>query len=167
VLGGNECTAEHQAADDCGRQCVSAGRVPADGCPIGRPDIICRVSQRPPQIDEHVQPEEQEPDHRRRAMEPAGDLECVSVEQPHRDSAAEQNDGRHDEERREQAHRRLGRPVRHIGATARVVADEAPAGGRELQDDQRDQGDPDEDMPRHERVHAEQHTGDLEEDRSE
>ena len=100
-------------------------------------------------------------------MEPAGDLECVSVEQPHADSAAEQNDRRHDQERREQAHRRLRRPVRHIGATARVVADEAPAGGRELQDDQRDQGDPDEDMPRHERVHAEQDSGDLEEDRSE
>jgi hypothetical protein len=167
VLGGNERAAEQQAADDCRRQRVSAGRLPANGRRIGRPDIVCRVSQRPPEIDEDVQPEEHEPDHRRWAMEPTGELECVSVEQPHRDSTPEQNDSCHDEEWREQAHRRLGRTVRHILATARVVPDEAPARGRELQDSQGDQGDPDEDVPRHERVHAEQDGGDLEEDRSE
>jgi hypothetical protein len=167
VLGRNERAAEHQAADDCGRQRVSAGRLAAHECPVAGPDVVCGVSQRPAEIDEHVQPEQQKPDHRRRAMEPARDLECGSVEKPHRDSAAEENDGRHDEERREQAHRRLWRPVSHIGPTARVVPGEAPAGGRQLQNDQWDQREPDEDVPRHERVHAEQNGCDLDEDRSE
>jgi hypothetical protein len=99
-------------------------------------------------------------------MELASNLERVSVQKPHRDSAAEENDSRHDEQRREQAHHRLGRPLRHIGAAARVVPDEAPAGRRQLQDDQRDQGEPDEDVPRHERVHAEENGCDLDEDRS-
>ena len=164
---GTSALPEHQTADDCGRQRVSAGGLPADGCRVVRQDIVCGASQRLSEIDEHVQPEEQEPDHRRRAMELARDLECMSVQQPHRDSAAEQNDRRHDQERREQAHRRLRRPLRHIGAAARVVPDKAPTGGRQLQDDQRDQGEPDEDVPRHERVHAEQDRCALDEHRSE
>jgi hypothetical protein len=100
-------------------------------------------------------------------VEPAGELERLPVEEPHRDAAAEQGDRRHDEERREQAHRELRRPVFHVGRTLRVVADESPAGRGELQDDHRYQGEPDEDVPRHERVHAEQHGPDLDRDRNE
>jgi hypothetical protein len=100
-------------------------------------------------------------------MEPAGDLECVPVEKPHGDPTPEQDHRCNDEERREQAHRELRRPVRHVGATARVVADEPPAGRSQLQQDDRDQGEPDEDVPRHERVHPEQHGRDLDGDGSE
>jgi hypothetical protein len=166
VLGGNEGAAEYQAKDDCGRQGVQARRLPGDVRPLVREDIVRRPSQRAPEIDEHVEAEQQEPDHRRRAMEPAGDLERVPMEKSHGDPAPEQNHRRHDEERREQAHRRLWGPVGHVGATARVVANEAPSGGRQLQDDHRDQGEPDKDMPRHERVHPEQNGRHLHDDGS-
>ncbi len=89
------------------------------------------------------------------------------MEEAHRDPAAEENDRRHDEERREQAHRRPRRPVGHVGAVARVVAEEPPAGRRQLQDDHRDQGEADEDVPRHECVHAEQDGCYLDDDRRE
>jgi hypothetical protein len=167
VLGGNEGAAEHQAEDDRGRHGVQAGRLPGNVRPIVREDIVRRPPQRAPEIDEHVEAEQQEPDHRRRAVEPAGELERVPMEEPHGDPTPEQNHRRHDEERREQAHREFRGPVRHIGATARVVADEAPPCGRQLQDDRGDQGEADEDVPRHERVHAEQDGRDLDEDRSE
>jgi hypothetical protein len=167
VLGGNERAAEHQAADSCDRQRVQAGGLPSDRSRLGRQDLVRRPSQRPAEIDEHMEAEQQEPDHRRRAVEPASDLQRLAVEEPHRDSAAEQNHRRHDEERRQQAHRELRRTVRHVGAAARVVADEPPAGRRQLQDDHRDQSEPDEDVPRHERVHPEQDGGDLDDDRGE
>ena len=167
VLGGNEGAAEHQAENDCRRQGVEAGGLPGDvRRPIVREDVVRRLSQRAREIDEHVETEQQEPDHRRRAMEPPGDLERVPMEEPHRDPAPEQNHRRHDQERREQAHRELRRSVRHVGATARVVANEAPPRGRQLQNHHRDQGEPDEDMPRHERVHPEQNSRDLDDDGS-
>ncbi len=122
--------------------------------------------QRAPEIDEDVEAEQQEPDHRRRAVEPAGDLERVPVEEPHGDPTPEQHDRRHDEERREQTHRQLRLSMHHIGVFVRVVPNEAPAGGRQLQDDHRDQGEPDEHVPRHERVHPEQHGRDLDDDGS-
>jgi hypothetical protein len=167
VLGRNERRAQHQAADDCGRQRVQALGLPPDRSPLGRQDIVRRPSQRPAEIDKHVEAEQQEPDHRSRAVKPAGDLERLAVKKAHRDTAAEQNDGRHDEERREHTHGRLRRPVRHVGAAARVVPDEPPAGGRELQQDDGDESEPDEDVPRHERVHSEQNGRDLDRDRSE
>jgi hypothetical protein len=167
VLGGNEGSAEHQAEDDGGRHGVQAGRLPGNVRPIVRADIVRRPPQRPPEIDEHVKAEQQEPDHRRRAMEPARELERVPMEEPHGDPTPEQNDGRHYEERGEQTHRELRGPVRDIGATACVVAGEAPSRGRQLQHDRRDQGEADEDVPRHERVHPEQNGRNLDEDRSE
>ena len=88
------------------------------------------------------------------------------MEEAHRDPAAEEHDCRDDEERREQAHRRARRPVRDVGAVAGVVPDEPPAGGRQLQDDHRDEGQTDEDVPRHERVHAEQDGRHFDDDRS-
>ena len=100
-------------------------------------------------------------------MEPAGDLEGVPVQEPHRHPAPEQHHRGDDEKRREQAHRQLWRPVRHVRAAARVVPDEPPARRRELQHDRRDQGQPDEDVPRHERVHTEKDGRDLENHRSE
>ncbi len=166
VLGGHERATEHQAADDCRCQHVEAGGLPAHLGPLGRQDIAGGAYQRPSEIDEHVHTKECQPDHRRRTMETPGDLKRVSVEEPHRDSAAEQNDGRHDEQRRQQTHRRLRRAVRHIGVAARVVAREAPAGADQLQDDRRDQREAYEDVPRHERVHAEQDGRHLDEDRS-
>jgi hypothetical protein len=89
------------------------------------------------------------------------------VKEPHRDSAAEQDDRRHDEQRREQTHRDLGRPVRDVEPAARVVAREAPSRAYQLQEDRRDQGEPDEHVPRHERMHAEHDGRDLDEDREE
>ena len=166
VLGGNEGAAEHQTKDERGRQRVEAGRLPRDVRPLVREDIVRRASQRAREIDEHVEAEQQEPDHRRRAMEPPRDLERVPMEEPHGDPAREQNHRRHDEERRQQAHRELWRSVRHIGATARVVPGEPPAGRGQLQDDHRDQREPDEDVPRHERVHPEEHGRDLDDDGS-
>jgi hypothetical protein len=139
VLGGHERCAEHQAADDCNCQGVQARGLPADERPIGPQDILPGASQSPSEIDEHVEAEKQEPDHGGRAVEPTRDLECVSVEEPHRDSAAEQSDRRNDEQRRKQTHRRLRRTVRHVWMATRVVAREAPAGADELEDDRRDQ----------------------------
>jgi hypothetical protein len=75
VLGGHERAPEHEAADDCCRQGVQACRLAGDERPLGREDIVGRASQRPPEIDEYVEAEKQEPDHRRRPVEPAGDLE--------------------------------------------------------------------------------------------
>jgi hypothetical protein len=97
-------------------------------------------------------------------VEPAGDLEPMSVQEAHGDPTAEQNNRRHDEQRRKHAHRQLRRPVCDIGAVARVVPREPPARGRELQQDDRDQGEPDEHVPRHERVHPEQDGRDLDDD---
>jgi hypothetical protein len=89
------------------------------------------------------------------------------VEEAHRDPAAEQHDRRHDEQWREQAHRHLGRAVRDVVTATRVVTDETPSGAEQLQDDRWDQGEPDEDVPRHERVHTEKDGRDLENHRSE
>ena len=164
VLGRNERAAEHQAEDDGGRKGVQPGRLAGDVRRTVRENVISRPSQRAPEIDEHVKAEQQEPDHRRRAVEPAGYVERVPVEEPHGDPAPEQDDRRHDEERRQQAHGQLWWPVRHVGAAPGVVPHEPPARGRQLQDDHRDQSDPDEDVPRHERVHAEQHGPDLDGD---
>jgi hypothetical protein len=72
---------------------------------------------------------------------------CVAVEEPHRNSAAEQNDGRNHEQRRKQAHGELRRAVCHVFGAARVVAHETPSGAQQLQDYRRDQGEPDEDVP--------------------
>lgn len=167
VLGRKEGDAEHQAADDRRRQPVKAGSLPRDGLPLGGQDVVRCAPQRASKIDEHVEAEQQEPHHRRRTMEPTGDLERMPVEKSHGDSTSEQHHCGHDEQRREQPHRQLWRPVRHVRTSARVVAGESPARCRELQQDHRDQGEPDEDVPRHERVHSEQDRGDLDEDRHE
>jgi hypothetical protein len=165
VLGGNQRAAEHQPEDDRGSHGIQTGRLAGDWRPILREHIVRRVSQRAPEIDEHVEAEQHKPDHRRRAMESAGDLERVPAQEPHGDPTPEQDHRRHDEGRREQAHRQLWRPLRHVRATPLVVANEAPPGGRQLQDDRRDQGEPDEHVPRHEGVHPEQNGRDLHEDR--
>jgi hypothetical protein len=99
-------------------------------------------------------------------MQATGRLQRLPVQEPHRDSAPEQDAGRNDEERRKQPHRELRRAMLHIRAASRVVADEAPAGACQLQQDDRNQGDSEEDVPRHERVHPEQDSRDLDEDRS-
>jgi hypothetical protein len=114
-----------------------------------------------------VHAEEHEPDDRRGTVQPTGDLEGVSVEDPHGDSAPEQDHGRNDEQRREQAHRRLRRALRDIRAAACVVARETPPGAAQLQRDRRDQGETDEHVHRHEGVHAEQDGHDLDGDGSE
>jgi hypothetical protein len=167
VLGGYGCGTEHQAADDHGRQRVHAGGPPADGSSFGRQDVTGGASERPSQIDEDMQSEQPQPDHRRGPVQTARDLEPVPVQETHRHSAAEEDERRHDEQRREQSHRNLRWPVRDIGPAARVVAREAPAGGRQLQSDHRDEGEPDEYVPRHEAVDAEQDGRDLDDDGSE
>jgi hypothetical protein len=167
VLGRYERGAEHETADDRRSEPVETSGLPGDGRPFGRQDIAGGTSQRLPEIDEHVQTQEHEPNHRRRPVQPARDLEGVPVQQPHRDAAAEEDDRRHDEQRCQQTHRRLWRSVCDIGTTARVVAREPPAGAEQLEDNCRDQGEADEHVPRHERVHTEQDGGDLDEDRSE
>jgi hypothetical protein len=111
-----------------------------------------------------VEAEQDEPDHRGGPVQAARELERVPVQEPHRDSAAEQDHGGGDEERREQAHRELRRAVRDVVAAAGVVAREPPACARQLEEDRRDQGEADEHVQRHERVHAEQDRRDLDED---
>jgi hypothetical protein len=167
VLGRNECAGQHGAEDDYRGQCVEARGLPRDRSPFGRQDVAHGAAQRPSEIDQDVQAEEHEPDDRCRTMEPAGELEGVSVQEAHRHAAPEEHDCRCDEQRREQSHGDLRRTVFHVGPTARVVAGEPPAGGRQLQDDRRDKGEPHEDVPRHEAVDSEQDGRDLDEDRSE
>jgi hypothetical protein len=62
VLSGNESTAEHQPADDCGRERVEPRGLPTDGPCFSRQDIFRRLPQRTSEIDEDVQTEQQEPD---------------------------------------------------------------------------------------------------------
>jgi hypothetical protein len=152
VLRRHQGGAEHQSDDDDGGDGIGA----CTRSPNRRARIIGCAPPRAPQIDEHVHPEEDEPDDRRRAVEVAGELERVAVQEPHRDAAAEEDDRRRHEQRREQPQRDLRRPFRDVGPTARVVAGEPQAGARQLEQDGRDQSEPDEDVQRHERVHAEQ-----------
>jgi hypothetical protein len=148
MLGRHQGAAEHKAADDRSRQGVGAPRSPVNGSCLRRHCILCRASHRPSEIDEHVQAEKREPDDRRGTVETTGDLERVSVEEPHCDSTPEQDHGRSDEQRCEQAHRRLRRSLRHIRVAVRVVAHETPPGAAQLQDDHRDQGETDEHVHR-------------------
>ena len=80
---------------------------------------------------------------------------------------AKERYGRCHEERCEQAHRDLRGTVLHVGTVAGVVARESPTGARQLQQHGRDQGDTDEHVERHERVHAEQDRRQLDENRNE
>jgi hypothetical protein len=165
VLQGHRCAAEHQAEEHDGRQggCSPGGA--AHGLAPRRQGIFGGASQGAAQVHEDVQSEEYEPDHRRRAMGAASGLEGVPVEEPHGDAAAEENDGRCDEQWCKQSHRYLRRAKGAVGAAARVIARESPPGARQLQQHRRDQGETDEHVQRHERVHAEQDGRDLDEDR--
>jgi hypothetical protein len=163
VLSRHERGAEHQAADDCRRHRICACRPPADSRPVDGLHVARGTSQRSAEIDDHVEAEQREPDHRRGAVKAADDLERVTVEEPHRNSAAEEHDCRHDEQRREQTHGRLWRPLVHIGTATGVVAREPPADAHQLQDDRRNQGKTYEDVYRHERMHPEQDGGDFDE----
>ena len=98
-------------------------------------------------------------------METASDVESLSVQDSHRDAAAEEDDCRRHEERRDQTHRDLRRPKRNVRTAAGVVAREAPPRAPQLQQHRWDQRQPDEHVHRHERVHAEQDRRHLEEDR--
>jgi hypothetical protein len=80
VLGGHERSPEQETANDGRCERVEASGFPADRFLVGRQDIGGGASQRASEVDQHVHAEEQEPDHRRRAVQAPGELECVSVE---------------------------------------------------------------------------------------
>jgi hypothetical protein len=161
MLRGHRGRAEHQSGDDDRGHRVETG----SRSPNRRARILGGSSPRASQVDEHVQAEKDEPHDRRRAVKAAGELERLPVQEPHRDAAAEEDHRRRHEQRREQAHRDLRRAFRDVRAAARVVAGEPPGGARELQQNRRDQREADEDVQRHERVHAEQDGSDLDEHR--
>jgi len=166
MLRGNGRGAEHEAGDHHSCQGVGARRRSVCVTPLRRHGVFGGASQRAFEVDEHVQAEKQEPDHGGRAVKPARDLERVPVQESHRDAAAEQDDCRCDEQRREQAHRDLRRPLDHVRTATQVVARESPTGTPQLQEHRRDQGKPDEHVQRHEGVHAEQDRCQLNEDRN-
>jgi hypothetical protein len=167
VLHGHRCAAEHQAEEHDGRQRGCAPGGPAHGLPLRRQGIFGGASQGASQVNEDVQAEEYEPDHRRRAVDAASGLEGVPVEESHGDAAGEENDGSRDEHWCKQSHRYLRRAKGAVGAAARVIAHESPPGARQLQEHRRDQGETDEHVHRHERVHAQQDGCDLDDDRDE
>jgi hypothetical protein len=92
--------AEQKATDDDRRKGVGASPAAAQRFPAGR-QVLGRPAERSLQIDDHVQAEKQEPDHRSRAVKVARDLKRLSVQDPQRDTAAEEHHGRRDEQRRQ------------------------------------------------------------------
>jgi hypothetical protein len=119
------------------------------------------------EIDQDVDPDEHQPDHRGRSMESPSGVQRLAVEEPHRDAAPEQHDRGCDEERRQDPHHGVRRTVGHVVVAAGVVANEPPAGARQLQQQRRDQRESDEDVPRHEGVDAENDRDQLDRNRSE
>jgi len=130
-------------------------------------DVVAGFRQCPLQIDEHVDADECDPDHRRRSVQATRERQRVAVEEAHCDAAAEEHDGREDEPWCEQPHDELRRPLLDVGSAPDVVAREAPAGAPQLQQDERDQDETDEDVQRHERMDAEKDRRQLDEDRRE
>jgi hypothetical protein len=90
--------AEQKAAGDYRRQGVRASPGAAQRLAGGR-QVLGRPAERSLQIDDHVQAEQHEPDHRSRAVKIARDLKRLSVHDPQRDAAAEEHHGRRDEQR--------------------------------------------------------------------